>query len=130
MTKHSKAKLDIIQHEKRLFFKLKHVKVLAVLELPVLLAEEPREHLTGLHARPDDAPGLVPVLVVRDANAAAATTAGPSLLSLADLEPNLAEDSHQEVVYVVLYAHRDLGELGSIRARQTLAVCNKRVKLF
>lgn len=95
------------------------MEVLAVLELPVLFAEEPSEHLPSLHAGANYAPGLVPVLAVFPRAAA------PGLvlqLTLADLQANLTEDSHQEVVDIVVDAHRDLGEFRAIGARQALAV--------
>ena len=95
---------------------LQHMKILAVLELAVLLAEQPGEHLSGLHTGTHDASRLVPVLGV------AGTAAASARLALADLQPDLTQDADEEVVDVVVYPHRDLGELGPVRARQAFAI--------
>lgn len=43
---------------------LKYAEILAILELAVLLAEEPGQHLSGFHAGAHDASGFVPMTAV------------------------------------------------------------------
>lgn len=40
---------------------LKYVKILAILEFAILLAEQPGQHLPGFHAGAHDASGFVPM---------------------------------------------------------------------
>lgn len=88
------------------------MEVLAVLELAVLLAEQPGQHLPGLHARAHHAPGFVPV------SAALAAAAAVSIvqLTLDHLQADLVQYADQEVVDVVVDAYRYLDELGAVRA--------------
>lgn len=104
---------------------LEDVKVLAVLELAVLFAEQPRQHLSGLHARSNHTPRLVPV---------AATLAGsvstPILRHVAAvLQADLVQDTDQQMVHVVVDPDRDLDELHPIGARHALAICITRKRI-
>lgn len=95
------------------------MEVLAVLKLAVFLAEQPRQHLPGLHAGAHDASGFVPVSA-----ALAAAAAVTVVLALDHLQADLAQYADQEIVDVVVDAHRHLDELGAIGAGQTFSVCN------
>lgn len=98
---------------------LKHVKVLAVLELAVLLAEQPGQHLPGFHAGTHHASGFVPV-----PSALCAAVRRPILRAPLDgLQSNLIQNPDQQIVHVVVYADRDLDELHPIGAGHALAIC-------
>lgn len=102
--------------------RLKYVEVLAVLKLGVLLAEEPGQHLPSLHAGAHDTPGLVPVTA-----ALAAVPAIPIVrLALAHLQADLVQYADQEIVDVVVDAHRHLHELGAVSAGQAFPVCKRK----
>lgn len=103
-------------------FSLKYMEVLAVLELAVLLAEEPGQHLPGLHTGAHYASGFVPMT----AALAAATAVSVVQLTLDYLQADLVQYADQEVVHVVADAHRHLDELGAVRAGQAFPVCNAR----
>lgn len=96
------------------------MEVLAVLELAVLLAEQPGQHLPGLHAGAHHTPGFVPM----SAALAAAAAVPVVQLTLDHFQADLVEYADQEVVDVVVDAHRHLDELGPVRAGQAFPVCN------
>lgn len=97
------------------------MKVLAVLELAVLLAEQPRQHLSGLHARSNHTPRLVPVAA---ATLVAGSVSAPILRHVAAvLQTDLIQDADQQMVHVVVDPDRDLDELHPIGARHALAIC-------
>jgi len=94
------------------------VEVLAVLELAVLLAEQPGQHLPGLHAGTHDASGFVPVTA-----AFAAATAVPVLLVALDhLQADLIEYADQQLIDVVTDADRHFDELCAICTGQALSI--------
>lgn len=96
-------------HPRLLLYALEDLQVFAVLQLRVLLAEHPREHLSGSEAGPQEAPVLVPVVV--------------PFAAVGPLEPDLREYANQQLVHVVVDAHGHLDVLGSARARQISALC-------
>lgn len=73
------------------------MQVLTVLELGIFATENPREHLSGLHARSDDTATLVPLMTAA------------LLLSVLLLQSYLIQNADQQLVDVVIDAHRNLG---------------------
>lgn len=84
------------------------MQVLAVLQFRVLLAEHPREHLPGPDAGFQEVSIFVPMVV--------------RLAAVRPLQPDLREYAHQQLVHVVVDAHRHLDVLGPARARQISAL--------
>lgn len=94
------------------------MKILAILKLTILFAEEPGQHLSGFHAGAYDTSGFVPVA----AAFAAATTVSVFLVSLDHFQTNLIEYADQELVDVVIDAHRYFNEFRAVGAGQTFPV--------
>jgi len=88
------------------------VEVLAVFQFRVFLAEHPSEHLSGLQAGFYEVSVPVPVVV--------------PFAAVGPLESDLRENAHQQLVDVVIDAHRHFDVLGPARARQVSALCSCR----
>lgn len=102
------------------------MKILAILEFAILLAEQPGQHLSGFHAGAHDTSGFVPVA----AAFAAATTVSVFLVTLDHFQTNLIEYADQELVDVVIDAHRYFDEFRAVGASQTFPVCNAQSRYF
>ena len=104
-----------------------HLKVLTVCVLVVVLAEEPREHGLGLHARAHQALVAYPRRGRRRTAVGRLARIGQPLGNLPLellLEANLREDADEQLVHVVIDHDGYLHELGTVRARQAFAICS------
>lgn len=97
-----------------LTFQLEYLEIFTVFRFCVLLAKHPREHLSGFEAGFYKVSVFVPMVV--------------SLTTVSPFESDLREDAHQQLVDVVIDAHRHFNVLGSACARQVSTLCEKNEK--
>jgi len=90
------------------------LKIFTVFRFRVLLAKHPREHLSGFEAGFYKVSVFVPMVM--------------SLTTVSPFESDLREDAHQQLVDVVIDAHRHFNVFGSARARQVSTLCTKNEK--
>jgi len=94
---------------------LEDLEIFTVFRFRVLLAKHPREHLSGFEACFYEVSVFVPMVV--------------SIATVSSFESDLREDAHQQLVDVVIDAHRNFYVLCSAHARQVSTLCTKNMLL-
>lgn len=106
---------------------LQYVQIFAIFKFRVFLTEQPREHLSCLHTCFYHSSAFVPCekiiwLVRKRSLSHLPLLLSRVLIVIEHFQSNLCQNTHQELVHVVIDSHGYFDKLGAGGARQTLSV--------